>query len=246
MKYELITRLRSAPSVGLHFLLGSLILGALPRLLPDPLSNEHARTAAFVAAAVTLSIYGAQIAIRRAWRWTGLGLYIAAFSAAGFATISPQERTVLTIPALGLIGASGVFAWSTCRPPSIIERAAFWVQPRAPNFIRPYCRFTTGIWAFLFLGGGLASLVATWLGTPTTGRHVLYWVPPVIGAWAAVEFILRKWWFSHYEDNWIDHAFARVFPWQRTERGQRSHAYLESVRDTSGVNARNDIHGSRQ
>ena len=55
-------------------------------------------------------------------------------------------------------------------------------------------------------------------------------VPAGVGVWAALEFFLRKWWFRHYEDKWIDRVLARIFPSERTKRGRRSQAYIAQVK----------------
>ena len=51
----------------------------------------------------------------------------------------------------------------------------------------------------------------------------------VIGAFSAVEFVVRKIHFRHYEGGIIDRAFAWVFPAEKTELGRRSQAYIEQV-----------------
>ncbi len=229
MDRALIARFRSAPELGLHFLLGSLIVVALPRLLPNPLSAEAARTGAALAIAVTVAIYAAEVAIVRSWWWTGIGPYVGVTAAAGFALYAPDERAMLTIPAAGLLGAGVTFTVSLVRRPSIIERAAFWMQPKAPDFIRPYCWNTTAIWALLFVAFGFGIGWTTWFDSPNTGRRVVGWVPVTVGAFSLVEFLVRKWWFRHYEDKWIDRVLAKIFPWQSTELGRRSHTHIQSV-----------------
>ncbi|MCA8958884.1 MAG: hypothetical protein KDC38_00160 [Planctomycetes bacterium] len=226
---EQIARFRSAPDLGLRFLLGVLLAIVWPKLLPAEPTPTQTRLLSGAIIALTLLVYLGDRRKQEGWWWSSCFAYVAVIFVASGAIVRGDPRWLLWIPSGGYLAVGSVFAWSIVRPPSVIERAAFWIQPRAPEFIRPYCRVTTGIWAVALIAIGSSAVALSVTTTFAETRQLLRWTPLGLGALALVEVVFRKIWFRHYKDGWVDRAFARFFPAERTERGRRSQAYLREI-----------------
>jgi len=123
------------------------------------------------------------------------------------------------------------FAQSLRDRETLAERFARLADPLAPDFIAPYCRRLTGVYAVVFFGiaAGFAFFALTgdqaaWLRFASWGC----WL--VVGALFAGEFLVRKLWFRNYTERAIDRVIARFFPAENTEMGRRCLAYVSRMR----------------
>ena len=132
-----------------------------------------------------------------------------------------------------LIGA--FFALSLRGGSSILEQAAKTIHPYAPDFIGPYCRKATLVFAAIFVaqGSGLAALAwspperwALWSG-------LLAWGP--VMAASVVEWAIRKSWFRYYTEGPVDRLLRRVLPPENTAAGRRSLEYIRAKRLELGM-----------
>jgi len=143
-----------------------------------------------------------------------------------------DARSLRLVPAAVYLGLALLFAASLRGPGSIIETAARWLVPEAPEFIRRYCRGVTALWVLFFLASAvgigwlaLAGSPAAWVAA--SSRHV--WL--AMGALTGVEFLFRKTWFRYYfRGGPFERLWSRLFPAERTERGRRSLRYIEEYR----------------
>jgi uncharacterized membrane protein len=147
------------------------------------------------------------------------------------ALASGDVRCLLLVPAAVYLWLALLAAASLREPPSLIERAALFLQPRAPDFIRPYCRKVTALWCVLFAAtaAAIAWLVAS--GDDEARRSFSsfgLWLP--FGALSAVEYAVRKAWFRYYAGGALDRVWAALLPAENTARGRRSLAYIREAR----------------
>jgi len=174
---------------------------------------------------LSLSLRGPAAGLRR---FAAAGL--AGLLAIGVAT--GDARALRLVPAAVYLGLALLFAASLRGPGSIIEAAARWLVPEAPDFIRSYCRGVTALWVLFFLASAarigwlaLAGSPAAWLAA--SSRDV--WI--AMGALTGIEFVFRKTWFRYYfRGGPFERLWARIFPAERTERGRRSLQYIEEYR----------------
>jgi uncharacterized membrane protein len=151
---------------------------------------------------------------------------------AGLAMVSGRRIFLLLLPALVYAYLIWIFARSLQQPVSIIGRMARLVDPKAPDFIDPYCRKLTLVWCGVF-AVNMVCISAFALG----GRYDAWaWYA---GAYSylfmaivqGVEFVVRKVWFRHYGRSPLDRLFfARFFPAENTPVGRRSLAYIQHMR----------------
>ena len=114
---------------------------------------------------------------------------------------------------------------------SMIERAALFLQPRAPDFIRSYCRKLTALWCAVFAGtaGAIVWLVLAEAHAPRRAFSSFgLWLPMIV--LTAVEYFVRKIWFRYYSGGPFDRLLAALLPAENTERGRRSLAYIREAR----------------
>jgi uncharacterized membrane protein len=147
------------------------------------------------------------------------------------ALLTGDARFLFLVPA-------GVYLWlalmagqSLREEVSLIERLARILQPRAPEFIRPYCRKVTALWGIAFVAAFviIAGLVA--IGAVEERRAFTaygLWVP--VGVLSLVEYAVRKAWFRYYGGGLLDAIWAALLPAENTERGRRSLAYIRDAR----------------
>ena len=147
------------------------------------------------------------------------------------ALLSGDRRWLLVIPAAIQLFLTAVFV-ASLRDVPVIERAARFLQPRAPDFIRPYCRKVTAFWAGLFAVNAGLIAVLIFAGTPDSWRAFAGWgAYALMGVVTGVEYFVRKIWFRYYGAHPIDRLWARLLPPERTERGRRSLAYIRQMHD---------------
>jgi uncharacterized membrane protein len=176
-------------------------------------------------AALSLALRGPAAGARRLAA-AGLAGLLALGAASG------DVRFLRLVPAGVYLGLALVFAASLRGPGSLIETAARWLVPEAPDFIRGYCRGVTLLWVLFFLASAagigwlaLAGSPAAWLAA--SSREV--WL--AMGALTAIEFLFRKTWFRYYfRGGPFERLWSRLFPAERTARGRRSLATIEAYR----------------
>jgi uncharacterized membrane protein len=147
------------------------------------------------------------------------------------ALASGDLRALLLVPAAVHLWLCLLFAASLREPVSLIERAARFLQPRAPDFIRSYCRKVTALFAALFAANAAAIAWLVFEGSPDARRAFSAW-----GVWAplavvsALEYAVRKAWFRYYAGGLLDRLWAALLPAENTERGRRSLAHIREKR----------------
>lgn len=157
----------------------------------------------------------------------GIPLLLAAAAA------TEQPVYLQLIPCIVYLTLADFFRVSLRADDSIIERAARYLVPEAPEFIRPYCRKVTRLWIAFFLGSGLAIAALAISGEFTrwelfTGRLVY----ALMLAVSIIEFFVRKTWFRYYFYRGpIDRLWERWFPPENTAAGRRSMQYIARVRE---------------
>lgn len=111
------------------------------------------------------------------------------------------------------------------------QRLARLADPLAPDFIGPYCRNLTivyavafGVVALVFAGFALAGAEQRWARFATLGC----WL--VLAVLLAGEYLVRKLWFRNYTERPFDRLLARLFPAEDTEMGRRCAAYVQRMR----------------
>jgi len=152
-------------------------------------------------------------------------------------SLATGERVfLLLLPAWLYAALARIFARSLRDGGSLIERFVRVMQPYAPDFVRPYCRRVTVLWAALFALNAVA-VAALALFAPLAWWHAYTgWI-----TWAAfavitgVEFVVRKAHFRIYDGGPIDSFFERLFPAERTEMGRRASAYKIQMRRSLGM-----------
>jgi uncharacterized membrane protein len=111
--------------------------------------------------------------------------------------------------------------------PPIVERMARLVDPDLPDFCVPYCRNVTIMWCSFLAFNSLCIAWLAWFGpfewwALYTGLIAYL----LLGLLFAVEFSVRKLLFRYYRDGFLDRAFERVFPAEKTANGRRSLEYV--------------------
>jgi uncharacterized membrane protein len=150
---------------------------------------------------------------------------------AGLAVVSGRRLFLLLLPALVYAYLIYEFARSLRQPVSLIGRMARLMNPKAPDFIDPYCRKLTLVWCGVF-----ALNMAFIAGFALTGREDAWtWYAGVfsyllMAVFQGLEFLVRKVWFRHYGRGPLDRVFARLFPSEKTATGRRSLAYIQKMR----------------
>jgi uncharacterized membrane protein len=119
---------------------------------------------------------------------------------------------------------------------SIFYDAAKTLHPYAPDFIAPYCRKSTIVFAGIF---ALLAIAAGWLAfaPPASGWGTAtgLWIwTPVIAA-SLVDWVVRKWWFRYFGPGPLDQLLQRVLPPENTEAGRRSLEYIRRMRAQLGM-----------
>ena len=140
------------------------------------------------------------------------------------------ERVYLQLlPALAYLALAQALARSLRGPVSLFERLVRRALPAAPEFIAPWCRGLTALWAGVFsacaavvAGAALFASYETWLAWTAwrlfAGMALLM----------AAEFLVRKTWFRYYfRGGPFDRLWSRLFPAENTPQGRRS---LEAIR----------------
>lgn len=148
---------------------------------------------------------------------------------AALALASGDGLWLLLFPALVNATLCGIFLASRREDPCIVESLVLWLQPRTPDFVRPYCRALAIVWGGIFGLAALAIAAAALFAPGAWRTAALSGYAGTVVAVSAAEFVFRKLWFRHYTSRPLDQWFARHFPAERTERGRRSLAHIERM-----------------
>ena len=147
------------------------------------------------------------------------------------ALLTGDRIWLLLIPAAIQVFLAAAFA-ASLRDVPMIERAARFLQPRAPGFIAPYCRLVTACWSGLFAANALLITVFVFTDASDSWRAFTGWgVYTLMGVLTIVEYFVRKIWFRYYGAHPIDRLWARLLPPENTARGRRSLAYIRGMHD---------------
>jgi len=165
--------------------------------------------------------------------WVGVRLIFLALLA--IAAIANADFPLLVIPSLVYLALSVAFLASLRDGGSAIGSAARLMHPYVPDFVDPYCRKVTMLWALFFAANAAAtaalarfepSLWAAW-----TGGFVYL----AMGFVSAVEFVVRKSWFRYYGNGPLDRLLAVVLPAENTWQGRRSQEHISRMRRELGI-----------
>lgn len=119
---------------------------------------------------------------------------------------------------------------------SLFYDAARSLHPYAPDFIAPYCRKSTIVFAGIF---ALLAVAAAYLAfrPPASGWGAAsgLWIwTPVIAA-SLVDWAVRKWWFRYFGPGPLDQLLRRLLPPENTAAGRRSLEYIRRMRAQLGM-----------
>ena len=152
------------------------------------------------------------------------------------AAASGERVFLLLVPGWVQVALARTFWHSVRDGDSIFERVARTIQPYVPDFIRPYCRRSTLIFASLFLANAVVIAVLA-LGAPLAyWRAFTGWIVWVaMAALAAGDFVVRKLYFRIYGDGPLDRKLARWFPPENTAMGRRANEHRREMRLSLGL-----------
>lgn len=214
--------------------LGILLVAAYPFALEWALARFGLRSVA-----VALLVSGS---IGLAWRWRHITApalrptQLAILVLLALAASTESRGPFLFVPAVIQLGLAGYFLASLRPGDSVVERMAHFMQPYLPDWIRPYCRIVTVLWAIFFLGNAVAIAwlargadLARWQAWTGVGLYVTAFVLQ------GFEALFRKAWFRAFDEGPIDRLFARLFPPEQTPRGRRSMEYIRRMRIELGM-----------
>lgn len=160
---------------------------------------------------------------------------VAALTACSVATGS---RLGLALLPAWIYAALALLFWRSRaeHPGGAIGRMARLVERYAPDFIDPYCRRVTAIWAGIFAASAAAVGATALLGDADAWAFmsgvVVY---GTMAAFSAAEYVVRKLWFRNYKGGPLDRLLARWFPAEATPQGRRSIAYIREMRTRLGM-----------
>ncbi len=119
---------------------------------------------------------------------------------------------------------------------SLFYDAARSLHPYAPEFIAPYCRKSTAVFASVFAVQGIyAGYLA--LHPPASGwgtaTGVWIWMPVLVAS--LIDWCVRKWWFRYFGPGPLDQLLKRALPPENTAAGRRSLEYIRRMRAQLGM-----------
>jgi uncharacterized membrane protein len=211
-----------------------------------PLVLERA-SAAFggrgVAAALAIAS-AASLALTRSALPRELRLHPAAqlalLALSGYAVATGDAIALRLVPAWVQLAVASVFLGSLHGAgPTVIERAVFWIQPYAPDFIRTYCRTETKLWGALFaVNGAVIAALALFAPAQTWRWYASAGCWLVVGVVSLFDFAFRKLYFRLYGAGPLDRMLERVFPPGHSEVSRQANAYRTEKRISLGRNAK--------
>lgn len=156
------------------------------------------------------------------------------------------ELFLRLVPAALQLGIAALFLHSLRGGGSLFLDAARTLHPYAPDFIAPYCRKSTAVFAGIFIaqGFGVAWLAfhpdalrdaLSGMNEPSwgTATGVLVWIPMLVAT--VLDWLVRKWWFRYYGPGPIDAVLRKLLPPENTEAGRRSLDYIRRMRAELGM-----------
>jgi uncharacterized membrane protein len=156
-----------------------------------------------------------------------------------YAVVLRDEVVLRLVPAWVQLAVASVFLRSLRDDASVIERAVRWIQPHAPDFIRPYCRAETTLWGGLFAANGVAIAALALFASAESWRAFAgagVWL--LVAAVAVLDFAFRKLYFRLYGAGLLDRLLARLFPPGHSEVSRRANAYRTQKRLALGRDPR--------
>jgi uncharacterized membrane protein len=152
--------------------------------------------------------------------------------------VTGGELFLRLVPAAIQLGIAALFLHSLQGGGSLFLDAARSLHPYAPDFIAPYCRKSTALFAGIFIAQGLG---VAWLAfhpemnDPSWGfaSGVLVWIPTLVATGA--DWLVRKWWFRYYGPGPVDRVLRILLPPENTEAGRRSLEYIRRMRAELGM-----------
>lgn len=182
-----------------------------------------------------LAVGGASLLARRRFaEASGLpaGTGLAFLALPALSALTGARLFLLFVPAAVYLVACAVFGRSLAGGSSLIERGARLLQPRAPDFIRPYCRKVTTAWAVFFaLAAGITAALAAWAPLAWWHAFTTWTLWALACAFMAVEYAVRKAWFRYYLGGPLDRLWAAALPAENTPQGRRSMEYIRRARE---------------
>jgi len=228
-------RIRPSPPQLLAALAGAVVFAAYPFAVEWAKAHFGIRPVAgvlFVLGLASLVVNRDSLPGPRSL-WIAVRLTFLALLA--IAAIANASLPLLAIPSLVYLVLSGAFVASLRDGGSAIGSAARLIHPYVPDFIDPYCRKVTILWALLFAANAVATaalaLFEPALWKVWTGGFV-YLAMAVV---SAVEFAVRKAWFRHYGDGPLDRLLAVLLPAENTWQGRRSKEHITRMRRELGI-----------
>ena len=228
-------RIKPPPALVTAVAAGALLATVYPPAAERALALWGVRGVALVILALELV---SLVAWRRAAASAGIPLYqralLLVLPALAFATRDALYLRLVPAAIQALIAA--LFVVSLRNGGSLFYDAAKSLHPYAPDFIAPYCRKSTivfaGIFALLAVAAGYLAFAPPASGW---GSATGFWIwTPVIAA-SVVDWVLRKWWFRYFGPGPLDQLLKRVLPPENTEAGRRSLEYIRRMRAQLGM-----------
>ncbi len=217
--------------------IGACLLVAYPLVLEPVLARVGVRTTALA----LLLLAGASLALPASpalagvrppsWpRWVIAGLLV-------LAAVSERRVYLRLVPALVYLGLAGFLQTSLRAGDSLIHFALRRAVPGAPDFVAPYCRALTRVWAGFFLGCALLAAALALGASPGSWAAWTGWrLYALMLVASGLEFIVRKTWFRYYfRGGPFDRLWSRLFPAERTARGRRSAEAIRRYREQSAA-----------
>ena len=226
-----MSTLRVAPRQAIALALAAVLLVAYPLVAAMALERWSPRVIAWLWIALGLAALGARRKVEdRAW--PGLALQaLPGMSLLAWAAALDTALPLRLLPALVNATLAVLFLRSLGAERSIIETGARLIEPRLPEFTRPYCRKSTVIWALFFLANALAMSWLAGFGSEAAWAAYTtrtYFIAMVL--FGAGEFLVRKLYFRHYGGGPVDGMLAALFPAENTAMGRRSAAHMTAQR----------------
>jgi uncharacterized membrane protein len=228
-------RIRPPPALVTAVGVGALLATVYPPAAERALAAWGVRGVALLLLALGLV---SLVAWRRSAARAGVPLFLRAavlvLPALAFATRDALYLRLVPAAIQALIAA--LFVVSLRGGGSLFYEAARSLHPYAPDFIAPYCRKSTIVFAAIF---ALLAVAAGYLAfvPPASGwgSATGFWIwTPVIAA-SLVDWVVRKWWFRYFGPGPLDQLLKHVLPPENTEAGRRSLDYIRRMRAQLGM-----------
>jgi uncharacterized membrane protein len=198
--------------------------------------------AAFGVRPVAVALLGLGLLSLALWQRVDRGARVPAYQRAALlllpalAAASGEAVFLRLVPAAiqGLIAA--LFVASLRGGGSLFYDAARSLHPYAPDFIAPYCRKSTIVFAGVFALQGIGvAILAFHPPADGWGAASGVWVWTPVFAASGVDWIVRKSWFRHFGPGPLDQLLRRLLPPENTAPGRRSLEHIRRMRAELGM-----------